>query len=145
VILGNSIVLCYLPAMSISIRKLFRLPVVILFMLLLAGCFGGGTLHEKDYQQFWCNKHHGTLEYRLDDGTRVDCLTSEYAVEVDFAHKWAEAIGQALFYSKMTSRKPGVLLIMHERGDNKFLKRLRKVAAEQGIRIWTIKPHDLDI
>ena len=115
-----------------------------LLLLLLAGCFGGGPLHERDYQRFWCGKHHGILEQRLEDGTRVDCLTTEYAVEVEYAHKWAEAIGQSLFYARMTSRKPGIVLIMREHGDERYLKRLRKVAGEQGIKIWTVKPHDLD-
>ncbi|MFH1027609.1 MAG: hypothetical protein V1791_06370 [Pseudomonadota bacterium] len=37
-----------------------------------------------------------------------------YAVEVEYAHKWAEAIGQSLYYSRMTGKKPGVVLIMRE-------------------------------
>lgn len=39
---------------------------------------------EKDYQKETCN---GVMEYRLDDGCRVDCLTDEYAIEYDFANK----------------------------------------------------------
>ena len=130
--------------MSNSIHNTIRITVSIFCLLLLAGCFGSKPLHESDYQHFWCGKHHGELEHRLEDGTRVDCLTSEYAIEVEYAHKWAEAIGQSLFYAQMTSKKPGIVLIMREHGDDKFLKRLRKVAGEQGIKIWTIKPHDLD-
>lgn len=30
----------------------------------------------------------------LPNGTYVDCLTDDYAIEVDFSNKWAEAIGQ---------------------------------------------------
>lgn len=109
----------------------------------LSGCFGSRVLHEKDYQRHWCDKHSGELEYRLSDGTRVDCLTEEYAVEVEYAAKWAEAIGQSLFYAKMTGRKPGIVLIMNERGDERFAKRLRTVAGQEGIKVWTVKPHEV--
>ena len=30
---------------------------------------------EKIYQNYWCQKVCGTLEYRLPQGQRVDCLT----------------------------------------------------------------------
>lgn len=109
----------------------------------ISGCFGNKVLHEIDYQSHWCNKHKGVLEYRLSDGTRVDCLTSEYAVEVEYARKWAEAIGQSLFYTKMTGKKPGIVLIMNEKGDERFAKRLRAVASREKIKVWTIRPNDL--
>ncbi len=112
-------------------------------MALISGCFGNKQLHEKDYQRYWCDKHNGELEYRLSDGTRVDCLTSEYAVEVEYAHKWAEAIGQSLFYAKMTGKKPGIVLIMREKGDERFAKRLRTVAGQEGIKVWTVRPHEV--
>lgn len=115
-----------------------------LCVALLSGCFGGRPLHERDVQRFWCDRHHGEQEHRLTDGTRIDCLTTEYAVEVEYAAKWAEAIGQSLFYARMTDRKPGIVLIMRERGDERFLKRLRKVAGEQGIKVWTVKPHEVE-
>lgn len=112
-------------------------------LLALGGCFGSAPLHEKDYLQFWCDKYRGEREHRLDDGTRVDCLTDVYAVEVEFAPKWAEAIGQALYYGRMSGRKPGVVLIVRERGDERFVRRLRTVAGEEGIRVWTLRPKDL--
>ncbi len=72
-----------------------------------------GHIHpEKYYQQQWCSAQGGVAEYRLDDGTRVDCLTDTHAVEVDFARKWAESIGQALYYGLQTGKRPGVLLIL---------------------------------
>lgn len=40
----------------------------------------------------------------------VDCLTDEYAIEFDFSKKWAEAIGQSLYYASQTYRKPGYSL-----------------------------------
>jgi len=84
------------------------------------------------------------MEHRLPDGTRIDCLTSEYAVEVEYAHKWAESIGQALYYAQSTGHKPGVLMIIQKDKDERFLKRLRAVAREQGIKVWTVRPKDID-
>jgi hypothetical protein len=109
----------------------------------ISGCFGARTLQEKDYQRSWCTKHKGELEHRLSDGTRVDCLTSEYAVEVEYAHKWAEAIGQSLYYAKMTGRKPGIVLIKSEKGDERFARRLREVATGEKIKVWTIRPDNV--
>lgn len=96
------------------------------------------------YQEAWCKKHNGILEYQLNDKARVDCLTERYAVEVDFAQKWAECIGQSLYYGISTNRKPAALLIM-ENGekDIKYLKRLQKVAKKHRIKIFTITPQDL--
>lgn len=37
------------------------------------------------------------MEYVLPDRTRVDCLTDEYAIEIEFAENWAESIGQAMY------------------------------------------------
>lgn len=64
----------------------------ILMLLLLTLSLQAKHLHyEKVYQKNFCNKMHGQIEYVLDDKTRVDCLTASYAIEVDFAPKWAES------------------------------------------------------
>ncbi|WP_321532286.1 hypothetical protein [uncultured Desulfuromonas sp.] len=78
------------------------------------------------------------MEYRLHDGTRVDCLTESYAIEFDFSNKWAEAIGQSLYYAVETKRLPGIVLILEKQSDERHLKRLMKTAAPYGIRVWTI-------
>jgi len=59
---------------------------------------------EKDYQDEWCQ---GEKEHGLSDRTRVDCLTDTHAIEIEFANKWKEAIGQSLHYSLMTGKKTG--------------------------------------
>ena len=82
---------------------------------------------------------HGQIEYVLDDKTRVDCLTSSYAIEVDFASKWAESIGQSLHYSIKTDKKAGVLLILEQpHKERKYLRRLERVAKEHNITVRTI-------
>ncbi len=64
--------------------------------------------NEADWVNAICT---GQIEYRLSDKTRVDCLTDTHAIEYDFQHKWAEAIGQSLHYSLMTGKKAGITLI----------------------------------
>lgn len=96
-------------------------------------------MYERDYQNPFCKELGGITEYRLSDKTRVDCLTDEYAIEVDFAKKWAEGIGQGLHYGLMTNRKPAVALIVRTDKDNKFLKRLNSVAKEYNIKVFVIR------
>lgn len=108
---------------------------LIISILFIASLVSAG---EKEYQEAWCDKANGIMEYVLDDRTRVDCLTEEYAIEFDFAKKWAEAIGQALHYSIKTGKKPGVVLIMKDRKDDKYLKRLKAVSERYDIKVWTV-------
>lgn len=80
-------------------------------LLLCIGLFFGTVSFAKteaDYVREHCK---GEIEHRLYDGTRVDCLTDEYAKEYDFCHKWAESAGQALYYADITGKKPGIVLI----------------------------------
>ena len=95
-------------------------------------------LNEKYYQTKFCNKLNGIIEFRLKDATRVDCLTDDYAIEVDWAKKWAEGIGQSLYYGLMTNRKPAVALIVNKK-DKRFIKRLEKVANKFKIKIFFIQ------
>ena len=86
-------------------------------------------------------KWNGTPEYNLKDGTRVDCLTDQYAVEFDFSNKWAEAVGQALYYSMKTGKKAGIVLIMNGGSSQAHLERLKEVIGHYrlDIKIWTLK------
>lgn len=103
---------------------------------------------EREYQAYWCNKKGGVMEYRLNDKTRVDCLLPTMAVEVDFAPKWHECIGQALYYGRKTRRTPACVLIM-ENGENdlRFLYRLRYTVYNKKkipeFRTFTIKPEEM--
>jgi len=102
--------------------------------------FSGNLHSEKYYQELWCNEHNGVMEYRLDDGTRVDCLMDNYAIEFDFAPKWAESVGQSLYYAAMTGKKPGVVLIMERADDDRFAKRLDTLAHLYRIKVWRMTP-----
>lgn len=93
---------------------------------------------EKYYQTKMCNEFGGDMEYVLFDKTRVDCLTKEYAIEVDFAKKWAEGIGQSLYYAEVTGKKPAIGVISGE-GDEKYLDRIRRVGDKFGIKIIVLE------
>lgn len=122
-----------------GVRAYYRpgLAAYLSLALLISPAFAGGHIYpERHYQQAWCDAMGGQMEVMLPDRTRVDCLTDEYAVEVDFAPKWAEAIGQSLYYAHMTGKKPGVLLIMEHSKDQRYLERLNEVAKEHHLKVW---------
>jgi len=119
--------------------------IILLFLLFTCPALASHQYLEKQYQQYWCEKQGGQIEYVLDDGTRVDCLLPNMAVEFDFAPKWAECVGQAIYYGKKTKRNPVCILIMEDPiKDTKYLNRLKYSVYEQkqipDFSIYTIKP-----
>ena len=117
--------------------------VVFFFLVIVAfitGCSSTKKHHEKYYQTQLCNELDGVMEQSLLDRTRVDCLTDEYAIEVDFAKKWAESVGQSLYYAAMTEKKPAVGFIMNDnKKDGRHLKRLEVLAKRYHIKIFKIE------
>lgn len=97
-------------------------------------------LHETQ----WCEKIakalNGTVEHRLSDGTRVDILLPRYAIEVDWACKWAESIGQALYYGMRTDRKAVSLLLIEDDSDQRFIERCEYVGrrVNPAVELWTL-------
>jgi hypothetical protein len=62
-------------------------------------------------------------------------------VEVDFASKFYEAIGQALYYSLQTGKKGGIVLILEDKSDYKYWLRLNSVIQHFNLPIdtWMVK------
>lgn len=90
---------------------------------------------EADYVRAYCK---GRIEYSPENSNvRVDCLTDSYAIEFDYAKKWKEAIGQALYYGKITDRKPAVAIIMTSPSDEKYINRIIEI--DKNIDIFRIK------
>jgi len=119
---------------------MIRLIILLIFPLLFIGCSQTTKkYYEKHYQTLLCNELGGEMEYVLQDKTRVDCLTDEYAIEVDFAKKWAEGVGQSLYYAHMTGRKPAVGFIMNSEKDKRYFKRINALAKEYEIKIYIIE------
>ena len=99
---------------------------------------------EKDYQNVWCSEHLGTSEVILADKARVDCVTDKYAIEFDFAKKWAESIGQSLYYAEALHKSPGIVLIIEDKQkDQKYKDRVKAIAEKTGITLWLMYPEDM--
>ena len=120
------------------------LLVVLTIALFTSTVHAGHIYKEKEYQECWCNKAGRVTEYVLPDKTRVDCLTDEYAIEFDFAEKWAEAIGQSLHYAEMTNRKPGIVFIIEHPDDERHLRKLDPIARKNNIKIWILRSSDME-
>ena len=48
-------------------------------------------------------------------------------IEVDFADKWGEAIGQILNYAFQSNKRAGILLIIEHEDDEKHLIRVNSI------------------
>lgn len=115
---------------------MYRIFFICFFVLFSA--FSSQARHkhlERWYQEQFC---HGQTEVKLEDGTRVDCLTDHYAVEFDFAPKWAEAIGQSLHYADITKKKPAIVLIIEQKQHIKHMLKIANLCNKLRIRLFFI-------
>ena len=69
---------------------------------------------EKDVNKHWCTSMSGDYEFRTKDGTYIDCLTDEFAIEAEYDFKWKESIGQSLHYAETTNKKAAILFIDYQ-------------------------------
>ena len=99
----------------------------------------GKKLHEADYVNAYCN---GTVEYILPDKTRVDCLTETHACEFDWANKWYEGFGQALWYAHNTGKEPCLVLILKSQKDYVYFNRAKILCDKYGIKLIEVKAKD---
>ncbi len=118
--------------------KPFKLTLILLVFIPIT-CQAAAKHPEKWYQQKWCKEHGGKAEVRLPDGTRCDCIIETHSIEFDFGKKWAESIGQSLYYSLQTGKKAGVVLIVEDPGDYKYWLRLNSTIEHHGLKIDTWK------
>lgn len=94
-------------------------------------------------QEIWCKAQNGILEYKLKDGSKIDCLTPEYAIETDRAIEWHEAIGQSLFFASQTNKKAGIVLVLKSEDDKRYLEILNMLVLNYKlpITVWHIGPN----
>ena len=110
----------------------FELNLVKIFLtlsLLIGSVFVHALENEDYYNRQFCEQMSGQAEYRLEDLSRVDCLTDTHAFEVDWADgsKVYEAIGQALYYSAETGKLPGILLLVRKDKSEKYIRKVKRV------------------
>ncbi len=113
-----------------------KISILLLALLIPVCALAKHECPEKYYQELWCNANNGQLEVVLSDYTRIDCVTDKYAIEFDFARKWAEAIGQSLHYSYMTGKKAGIVLIIENPTEEKYYNRLIPLAKKYDIELF---------
>jgi len=95
---------------------------------------------EKWYQEQWCKEHNGRMEVVMPDKSRCDCVTATHAVEVEFANKWQEAVGQSLHYSAQAWLKAGIVLIIESERDWEYYLQLMNTTEHFRLKIdvWTV-------
>jgi len=95
--------------------------------------------YERDYQQLIHQQLGGEMEVMVGGG-RIDILNDEYAIEVEFANKWKNSIGQALWYSLQTGKQPGIVLIKKNViQENRYVIQLQSTLDQSGlghVKLW---------
>lgn len=88
----------------------------------------GGGQFEHNTELYWQDviqeEIGGEKEFKLNDNTRVDILLSEWACEIDWQNKWAEGVGQSIYYGLKTDKKPLVILLVRKDGWEKYRDRV---------------------
>jgi REP element-mobilizing transposase RayT len=95
---------------------------------------------EKQFIQHLNSTHfHGLTEVTIYGG-RADIVNEEYAIEVEWAEKWKNSIGQALWYGLQTNKKPGIVVILKDINDRKYAIMLQSAIDYAGlkdkIKVW---------
>jgi hypothetical protein len=101
--------------MQRSLTKKIIISTWLLSITYYSSCYSAPN--ESWYQNIWCIGMGGIEEKQMPDGRRIDCLTENYAIEMDFASKWQEALGQSLEYSILANKKAGIVLILTKQSD----------------------------
>lgn len=58
--------------------------------------------------------------------------------------KWAESIGQAVYYGYTLNKTPGIVLIVEDKvKDQKYANRVKAISNKYGITLWTMTPEDM--
>lgn len=107
---------------------------IILLSLLLATAAPAQEMERDRQEQLCAGMQIGRY---LPNGTYVDCVTDDYAIEVDFTNKWAEAIGQSLMYAAELERLPGIILVCRQDMDPSLCLK-HGYLIEQTVNWWRI-------
>ena len=85
----------------------------------------------------------GNAEVKVAYG-RVDVMTDQYAIEVDFLTKWKEGLGQAIHYADVSERTPVLAIVMTEPRDETLLRQIERLTASKGVRLVLLTPTTSD-
>ena len=99
---------------------------------------------EKVVNESWCIQMNGDNQFRTKDGTYVDCVTSDYAIEAEYDYNWKEAIGQALHYAESTNKKAAILFIKRKETKKDYLSELNRVLIKFDLPIKVFITDDIE-
>jgi hypothetical protein len=98
-----------------------------------------GAQSEADHIRVLGEFFGGRTEQYVDNG-KIDILTDTHAIEVEWANKWKNSIGQSLWYGLQTGKSPGIILLVKTPQDRRHLIRLQTTIDHNGlgdqIRVW---------
>ena len=107
-------------------KNLFSITILISFM---------SNASEELINSEWCTEQKGITEYRTIYGTYIDCLTEDFAIEVEYDYNWKESIGQSLHYAEATNKKPGILFIKRSKSKKNYLNELQNTIVKFNLPI----------
>jgi hypothetical protein len=128
----------------VAIMDISRLLFAITFTIILLSPALAQNVNENVHQARLCAELQ--TEVTVGGQMRADCISDTHAIEIDFAQKWKEGIGQALAYGVATGLRPGLVLVC-ERSESSCLTSslgLRQTlsALGYGITVWECRPTD---
>ena len=90
---------------------------------------------ERNINEKWCASMGGDSEFITKDGTYVDCITKEFAIEAEYDHKWKEAIGQSLHYAESTNKKAAILFIKRANSSKDYSSEMMRIISKYNLPI----------
>lgn len=110
---------------------------LLLFVLLL---FGASTCPNREihFKKVFSESINGKLNVPLDYKNTVDIATDTFAIDVEFAPKWATSIGHSLYAATKLNKKAAILLITYKDYDTNYVNILMPIANKYDITVWTI-------
>lgn len=125
-------------------RPLKLSPLWVLVVVLLIGAGRSARGDEDDETERLAAKYYARDQVVLSDQTRVDLLSEDWAIEVEYARVWKSSIGQAVHYSIVANRDypegkraPAVLLLIQDPvRDRKYVIQCGRVCRRLGINLF---------
>jgi len=97
------------------------------FLVVFLSCYNlSGQISnysEKEIANYIQSLIGGEREVTVNSG-RIDLVHNSVAFEIEWANKWKESIGQSLWYAQQSNNEPGIILIMRNEKDYKYLIQL---------------------
>ena len=103
----------------------------------------GIKMNENDFVELIQRTEEAFSEYPVEaplwDRSRVDLLGPDMAIEVDWSSKWAEGVGQALYYGVIADRQSGLILLLKDGQSAKnrlYLMRAKAACMAAGVALF---------